>query len=341
VAYEVVMPAMEMDQESATLLQWLKPEGALVAEGEPLMEIETDKVTVEIEAPASGILESLSAHPGDVVPVGKVVALIRAAGDRPAPTPAPAVEATPAVEPAPVVETAPAVETAPVPYRVVPVRGVQAQVAARVHRSYTAAPHIALRRTIDASALVEAVPPAGAEDPAGGPTLLSLVLATCARTLLDHPLLNAHLVDDELRLWSDVHLGVAVSVAGALLVPVIRNADRKSPAQLAADVSDLAERTRDSRISPAELRGSTFSVSNLGRYAVDDFTAILNPPEVGILAMGRIEQRPVVRAPGSVVAAPALTLTLCVDHRAVNGAEAAEFLTDLARRLQDPPGRAG
>ena len=213
--------------------------------------------------------------------------------------------------------------------------------AARVHRSYSAAPHIALRRTIDASALVEAVPPAGAEDPAGGPTLLSLVLAACARTLLDHPLLNAHLVDDELRLWSDVHLGVAVSVAGALLVPVIRNADRKSPAQLAADVSDLAGRARDSRISPAELRGSTFSVSNLGRYAVDDFTAILNPPEVGILAMGRIEQRPVVRAPGSVVAAPALTLTLCVDHRAVNGAEAAEFLTDLARRLQDPPGRAG
>ena len=335
-AYEVVMPAMEMDQESATLLQWLKPEGALVAEGEPLMEIETDKVTVEIEAPASGILESLSAEPGDVVPVGKVVALIRAAGDPPAHNPAP----RPWNQRRPV-ETTPAVESAPLPYRVVPVRGVQAQVAARVHRSYSAAPHIALRRTIDASALVEAVPPAGAEDPAGGPTLFSLVLAACSRTLLDHPLLNAHLVDDELRLWSDVHLGVAVSVSGALLVPVIRNADRKSPAQLAADVSDLAERARDSRISAAELRGSTFSVSNLGRYAVDDFTAILNPPEVGILAMGRIEQRPVVRAPGSVVAAPALTLTLCVDHRAVNGAEAAEFLTDLARRLQDPPGRAG
>src|SRR5215207_11635332 len=101
------MPAMEMDQESATLLQWLKPEGALVAEGEPLMEIETDKVTVEIEAPASGILESLSAAPGDVVPVGAVVALIRTDTDKPAPT------------------AVPSVETPPAPYRVVPVRGVQ------------------------------------------------------------------------------------------------------------------------------------------------------------------------------------------------------------------------
>jgi pyruvate dehydrogenase E2 component (dihydrolipoamide acetyltransferase) len=316
VAYEVVMPAMEMDQESATLLQWLKAEGALVAEGEPLMEIETDKVTVEIEAPASGILESLSAEPGDVVPVGAVVALIRTDTDKPAPTGAPIA--------APIVETAQAAA-----YRVVPVRGVQAQVAARVHRSWTAAPHIALRRTIDATALV------GAAE-AGGPTLLSLVLATCARTLRDHPLLNAHLVDDELRLWSEVHLGVAVSVAGALLVPVVRDADRKSPERIAADVTDLAERASTSRLSPAELRGSTFSVSNLGRFAVDDFTAILNPPEVGILAMGRIEQRPVVRSPGTVVAAPALTLTLCVDHRAVNGAEAAQFLTDLARRLRAP-----
>ena len=322
-AYEVVMPAMEMDQESATLLQWLKPVGALVAEGEPLMEIETDKVTVEIEAPASGILESLSASPGDVVPVGAVVALIRADSDKPAPADSGAASKRWATA------TPPVAEAAPTPYRVVPVRGVQAQVAARVHRSYSAAPHIALRRTIDATALVEA----------GAPTLLSLVLATCARTLLDHPLLNAHLVDDELRLWSEVHLGVAVSVAGALLVPVVRDAHRRSPAEIAADVADLAERARSSRLSPAELRGSTFSVSNLGRYAVDDFTAILNPPEVGILAMGRIEQRPVVRSPGTVVAAPALTLTLCVDHRAVNGAEAAEFLTDLARRLQEPPDR--
>jgi pyruvate dehydrogenase E2 component (dihydrolipoamide acetyltransferase) len=317
VAYEVVMPAMEMDQESATLLRWLKPEGSVVAEGEPLMEIETDKVTVEIEAPASGILESFSAAPGDVVPVGAVVALIRGASDPPAPPPQ-------------AIRAAPAAEAVSTPYRVVPVRGVQAQVAARVHRSWTAAPHIALRRTIDATALVGA----------GAPTPLSLVLATCARTLLDHPQLNAHLVDDELRLWPEVHLGVAVSVAGALLVPVVRDAHRRSPAEIAADVADLAERARASRLSPAELRGSTFSVSNLGRYAVDDFTAILNPPEVGILAMGRIEQRPVVRAPGTVVAAPALTLTLCVDHRAVNGAEAAEFLTDLARRLQEPPDRA-
>jgi pyruvate dehydrogenase E2 component (dihydrolipoamide acetyltransferase) len=150
---------------------------------------------------------------------------------------------------------------------------------------------------------------------------------------VEHPGLNAHLVENQLIVWSEVHLGVAVSVESGLLAPVVRRAETKPPGQLAKEVADLAERARAGRLSPAELRGSTFSVSNLGKYAVDDFTAILNPPEIGILAVGRVEERPVVKAGVGLIAAPTLTLTLCVDHRAVNGAEAGAFLTALTQRL--------
>lgn len=314
-AYEVVMPAMEMDQESATLLQWLRPVGAEVAEGDPLMEIETDKVTVEIEAPVSGVLDSVSAQPGDVVPVGRVVATIRAVRDEPLPSSASVAVVEPQIS--------------------APLSPVQARVAERVLRSYAEAPHIALRRTVDASHLLEKQRELRASQPA---TVLCLVLEACAAALTEHPTLNAHYADGQVTQGPDVHLGVAVSLDDGLLVPVIRQAQLKSSSELANELAELADRARSSALTPAELRGSTFTVSNLGRYAVDDFTAILNPPEVGILAVGRIEQRPWVRE-GALVVAPTLTLTLCVDHRVANGATAAAFLTNLTRRLASPGNR--
>jgi pyruvate dehydrogenase E2 component (dihydrolipoamide acetyltransferase) len=327
VAHEVVMPAMEMDQESATLLRWIKPVGSVVVQGEPIMEIETDKVTVEIEAPRSGILDALLAEEGDVVAVGTVVALIRpsvgAVSVPTSPTPLPAQQAE---------ASEPLVEAEPAPFRDLPLGNAQAIVAARLQRSHAEAPHFALRRTIDASALQQGSE-AGEPD---GSTVLSRILAACALALVDHPRLNAHFVDDGLRLWTDVHLGVAVAIDDALVVPVIRQAQLKSVSELAAEVTDLASRARSSQLTPSEIRGSTFSVSNLGMFAVDDFTAILNPPEVAILTIGRVESRAVVTGEGNVAVAPTLTLTLCADHRAVNGAEAAQFLTDLSNRLERP-----
>ncbi|MBM7789626.1 dihydrolipoamide acetyltransferase family protein [Tenggerimyces flavus] len=312
--YEVVMPAMEMDQESATLLQWLRSVGSEVAEGDPLMEIETDKVTVEIEAPVSGVLDSVSAQAGDVVPVGRVVATIRPTG----------------------AVTTPAASAVAEPQAAVPLSPMQARVAERVQRSYTEAPHIALRRTIDASRLLERQRELRASQPA---TVLCFILEACAATLVEHPLLNAHYTDGRVTLWPDVHLGVAISADDGLFVPVVRQAQLKSPAALANEVADLADRARTSALTPAALRGSTFTISNLGKYTVDDFTAILNPPEVAILTVGRIEQHPWVAADGALVVAPVLTFTLCVDHRVVNGAAAAAFLTDLARRLESPRNR--
>jgi pyruvate dehydrogenase E2 component (dihydrolipoamide acetyltransferase) len=328
VSYEVVMPAMEMDQVSATLLQWLKPVGALVAEGEPLMEIETDKVTVEIEAPVSGILESVRAAPGDVVPVGTLVAVIGVPREDGAPVPgshpAPSVAAAMAGDPS---------AEEPATSRTIRLSAMQSRVAARVQQSYAQAPHIFFRRTVDVTALIsddQARPPGSGRRP----TLLAHVLSACAATLVEFPTLNAHLVNDELILWPDVHLGVAVAAGDQLIVPVIRHSQLKSVIELTAEVADLATRARASELSPAEVRGSTFSVSNLGRYDIDDFTAIINPPEIGILAIGRAELRPAVAADGNLIAAQLCTLTLGVDHRAVNGAMAASFLTALSRRLE-------
>jgi pyruvate dehydrogenase E2 component (dihydrolipoamide acetyltransferase) len=324
VTYEVVMPAMEMDQESATLLRWLRPAGSVVTQGEPIMEIETDKVTVEIEAPRSGTLDTLLANEGDLVAVGTVVALIRPASETASTstTPAPPSTAPPPGNP----DGPPVGQRAAAPYRDVPLDSVQSQVAARLQRSHAEAPHFAVRRTVDASALL-----AGS---VAGSTLLSQVLAACAQTLMECPRLNAHFVDGSVRLWREVRLGVAVAVGDALLVPVIGDAQLKSATQLASEVHDLASRARSSQLTPAEVRGSTFSVSNLGMFAVDDFTAILNPPEVAILTLGRVEPRVVPTADGSVAVRSSLALTLCVDHRAVNGAEAARFMTHLCDRLE-------
>lgn len=150
-SYELVMPAMEMDQVSATLLQWLKPVGALVVEGEPLMEIETDKVTVEIEAPVSGILESVRAAPGDVVPVGTLVAVIAAPGEDRAPVPG-----SQPMSSAPAEPSGQAFADEPAASRVVPMGVLQSRVAARVQQSHAKIPHIFLRRMVDVTALLAA-----------------------------------------------------------------------------------------------------------------------------------------------------------------------------------------
>lgn len=326
------MPAMEMDQESATLVRWLKPAGSVVVQGEPIMEIETDKVTVEIEAPRSGVLDSLLAEEGDVVAVGTVVALIRSSGEG-ATASTPSTVAPPRKD-AGSTDRAQGSELEPAPFRDQPLDSVQARAAARLQRSHAEAPHVALRRTIDASALVGGADGEERDSAPDGSSLLSRVLAACALSLVEFPRLNAHFVDDSVRLWTDVHLGVAVAIDDALIVPVIRQAQLKSAAQLAAEIRDLALRARSSQLTPAEVRGSTFSVTNLGMFDVDDFTAILNPPEVAILTVGRVERRAVPSSDGSVAVAPTLTLTLCVDHRAVNGADAARFLTELSHRLE-------
>jgi pyruvate dehydrogenase E2 component (dihydrolipoamide acetyltransferase) len=162
-----------------------------------------------------------------------------------------------------------------------------------------------------------------------------LIVRAAASALRQHPWVNAWWMDDRVRQWRDIHVGVAVAVEDGLITPVVRHADRKTLREIGAEVRELAGRAREKRLAPEEYTGATFSVSNLGMFGIDEFTAVINPPEAAILAVGRIEPKPVV-VDGVVVVRRRLRLTLSCDHRVVDGATGAAFLKTLAGMLENP-----
>ncbi|AEW96790.1 MULTISPECIES: dihydrolipoamide acetyltransferase family protein [Streptomycetaceae] len=215
-----------------------------------------------------------------------------------------------------------------------PVSRMRKVAATRLAASKREAPHFYLHRTVDAEALRDF----RARVNSGRQTRVSpndLILKACATALRHHPDLNSSWVDDRLLRHGRVHLGVAVATDDGLLVPVVRDADRLPLTELAARTRELAEGARARTLPPAELSGSTFTVSNLGMFGVDDFQAVINPPEAAILAVGAIRRRPVV-VDDAVVPRHTVELTLSVDHRAADGATAARFLEELAGLLEDP-----
>ncbi|MCQ4084193.1 2-oxo acid dehydrogenase subunit E2 [Streptomyces sp. RB6PN25] len=207
--------------------------------------------------------------------------------------------------------------------------------ARRLVQSKQEAPHIYLRRTVDAEALREfrSVVNDGREENKVSPN--DLILKACATALRRHPDLNSSWVDDRLLHHRRVHLGVAVATDDGLLVPVVRDADRLQLTELAARTRELAAGARARTLTPQELGGSTFTVSNLGMFGVDGFQAVINPPEAAILAVGAISKQPMVVG-DEVVARHTLELNLSVDHRACDGATAAQFLAELVDLLEDP-----
>jgi pyruvate dehydrogenase E2 component (dihydrolipoamide acetyltransferase) len=218
----------------------------------------------------------------------------------------------------------------------VPLSRLQRTVAARMVASVTEAPQFALQRDVDATEavalrrqLVEAAPE-GAQ-----PSLNDLIVRAVAIAAAERPDVVSRFDGDALVRPSGIHVGIATAVERGLLVPVVRDADRKGVGQIARESRDLIARTRDGSIAPAELEGSVISVSNLGMFGIDRFTAIVNPPEPAILAVGRAAARPVVRD-GQVTVRETMTLTLSIDHRAVYGAEGATFLARVAELLERP-----
>jgi pyruvate dehydrogenase E2 component (dihydrolipoamide acetyltransferase) len=167
------------------------------------------------------------------------------------------------------------------------------------------------------------------------PQYQDLVIAAVARSLKEVPFANAHLVGDEVRVLEDINLGIAVAIPEGLLVPVIKNADRKSPLELAIEVRELARAAKEHTLKPDQMSGSTFSITNLGAYDVEAFDPLLNPPEIGILGLGRVEERPAV-IDGEITIRSIGHLSLTFDHRAWDGAPAAEFLRTVVGRLKEP-----
>jgi pyruvate dehydrogenase E2 component (dihydrolipoamide acetyltransferase) len=409
VAVEVKLPRLGQGMEAGTIVRWLKSEGEPVAKGEPLFELDTDKVTQEVEAEADGVLLKIVLSEGEA-DVGTTVAVIgsegedvselvaSAGGNGGAPAPAAPAQAAPVVE-APRAEEAAA---APVeaPARA-PGERVKASPLAR---------RIARERGIDLAALTgtgpdgriiaedvekaEAAPapaaaPAAAPAPAGEvdiveltsirrtiarrlteaweapvfqltitadctelvatrermvellregetkPTVSDVLTRLVAAALLQHRPVNALFVDGKIQRHPTANVGIAVATTNGLVVPVIRDADRKSVQEIAAARSDLVSRARGGKLQLADLEGGTFTISNLGMYGIEQFIAVLNPPQVAILAVGSIEDRPHA-VEGRIEVAPTMTLTLTCDHRAIDGSEGAEFLGTVKQYVESP-----
>lgn len=364
-ATEVIMPKLGMTMQEGTIVRWLREEGEQVGKGEPILEIETDKVVMEVEAPASGILAGISAGPDEVVPVTEVIAYVLEPGEKleevakppekkAAPKPKKRIMVTPRarrlarendIDLAQVEgsgpggriveadvralieerEAKPPLEGIRVKERV-PLRGRRKTIAERMQESARQAPHIALTVEVDMSE---------AERARRGCSFTALIVQAVARTLRRHPMVNASLQEDEIVLYDEVNVGVAMDTKEGLIVPVVKEADAKSLPEIDAEIEGLARRARESNLSLEEVTGGTFTVSNLGMFGVEDFHAIINPPQAAILAVGAIVERPVV-VDGKVVVRPTLKMTISADHRVLDGATAAEFLGDVKATLEKP-----
>ncbi len=394
-AFSVVMPALEMAQETGKLIAWRKQEGDLVKKGDPLLEIETDKAVMEVESPADGVLAGVTGTVGTDIPVGQTIAWIVAPGEKPpearespsAPAAAPGKAESHAVPGAARTPEPSAVQSARISPKarrlakelgvdIASVRGsgpggeilasdVQAHGAAlsstpaepatkmaaleipstlarlmaeRTTQSWTTVPHFFVTREIDAGALSEyraKFAPEIERQQNVRITHTDLLVALASRVLRKHPRLNSSWTPDGVRLHDHVNMGVAIAVNDGVVAAVIPNAHSASLAEIAAQRRDVAERARSGKIRPPNLSGGTFTLSNLGMYGVDQFTAIIIPPQAAILAVGAITDR-VIAVDGKPAVRPMMTLTVSCDHRVADGAKAAMFLNDLADAIRDP-----
>jgi pyruvate dehydrogenase E2 component (dihydrolipoamide acetyltransferase) len=392
-AISVVMPALEMAQETGKLLAWRKKEGERVTKGEPLLEIETDKAVVEIEAPADGILAGVRSEVGAVVPVGETIAWIVAPGEKPPvasgatiPTGRTKTEAAkPAAAAAPATESTASANMSISPKArrlakelavdIAQIRGtgpdgaitsedVQAakaspQVAAqpsagaapsgklsaiarlmaeRTAKSWTTVPHFFVVRDADARKLLELQKKLKAKHKgpqSAAPSFTDCLVSLIAQVLERHPAMNSSWVDETIRQNPAINMSLAIAVPDGVVAPVIHNANKATLAEIAEQRAALAERARAGRLVPADLSAGTFTISNLGMFKVDSFTAIITPPQAAILAVGAVADR-VVAIGGKPAVRPMMTLSLSNDHRVVDGARSAAFLNDVVEAIRAP-----
>jgi pyruvate dehydrogenase E2 component (dihydrolipoamide acetyltransferase) len=337
-AYELKLPDLGEGLTEGEVARWLVAEGEEIAEDQPLVEISTDKTTVEIPSPAAGKVARIVVAEGEVVPVGTLLVVI--GDDAAAATPStPSVDATPAVrrlarelavELGSVVGTGPGGRVTDSDVRAAgaggregrrePVRGVRRKIVENLTRAHREVPAVTFVEECDFSQVERRA-------------LLPTVLRAVALSLRDFPELNARLEGDEIVYVDRYDLGVAVQTPDGLVVPVVRDCDTRSIDELRAEVDRLAESARAGTLTTDELRGGTFTVTSAGKLSGLLVTPLVNHPEVGILGVHRIADRPVVRD-GQIVVRPMGNVTVTFDHRVVDGARAAEFALAVIARLE-------
>ena len=448
-ASEIVLPQWGMEMQDGTIVRWLKQEGDTVAEGEPIVEVETAKLQTELESTASGVLSRIVAQEGEIVPIRGVLCVIAEPGEEVAPSAAPAapacassapattqsapaangagngrlsVQVVPAarrlardnnvdlatvigsgpngrillpdvenairqaaqpqpeagrvpvvpaarrlarendidlaavtgsgpqgriliedVEAAIAARSAPAVAPEPAADGVVPLTGIRGAVATRMLQSIQSTAQVTLTTeaiVTDAMQLRRGLSRHHAEEAGGNIGPLPVVVKAVAEALKRHPRMNAIETTGadgtaQVQMLTEINIGLAVALDEGLVTPVIRNVDGKSLAQLAAENRDLAARTREGRTRPEEISGGTFTITNLGANDIDGFTPIINPPQVGILGVGRVAEKPVI-VNGEIAKGETMYLSLTFDHRVIDGAPAAAFLQTVKGLLEDP-----
>lgn len=425
-----IMPKFDMDQTSATVVEWLKAEGDFVLYDEEVLVVETEKVAMEVTAPASGILAGIRAKQGDKVPVTEIIAYILAEDETAADIPKD--ESATALDTHPVV-TPPTLSATPVaarmarelgidleevtvtsgrirkadvkryaaekprkwtpskiaatpaarrlarelgvdlsqisgsgprgrvqeedvkaqghltsettsfvdrPVVIQPLSSMRRTIAERMLSSSQTAPHIALSIDVDVAQFEEErsrLNSTRAQNEAENISMTALLVYMTAQALSRHPEVNASYLNDQIYMWEDINIGVATSVDDGLVVPVVHNAGELPPGAINQQLRDLVNRARLGRLSLSDVRGGSFTITNLGMFSIHQFRAIINPPESAILAIGAIVRRPVViNDQDEIGVRPIMNLTLSADHRVLDGVSAARFLNDLAQNIQNP-----
>jgi pyruvate dehydrogenase E2 component (dihydrolipoamide acetyltransferase) len=390
-ATTVIMPKLGLTMTEGTIEKWLKQEGDRVEKGELLVEIITEKINFQYEAPASGILRKIFHHEGEVVPVATPIAIIAEESEVIPEAEAIKPEVLPEVikpiavqkemEKPPerifvspiakkiahekgidlsslkgsgpmgrivkidVLRAAERVvgkETAPIapsPYgKTIPLKGIRRIIAKRMTESFQNIPHIYLSLEIDMTAclaLREQLMEEIEKRAKVRLTLTDILVKVGASALKDHPIINSRIEGDQICLLEEINIGVAIALQDGLIVPVIRNADRKSLAEIATTLRDLTQKAREEKLSLEDVGGGTFTLSNMGMLGIDKFNAIINPPECSILGVGRTVEKPVVQE-GEIKIKPMAWLSLSSDHRIVDGATAAFFLNHIKKLLENP-----
>lgn len=403
---EVVMPKMGYDMIEGTIVRWRKDEGDEVTRGEVIAEVDTTKVTVEVEAYTAGVLRKILVPEGQTVPVGHVIAVI---ADRDEPIPGLEVKAAPAEKAAPVatgastpvatvavtgeeasriaaspvarriaheqgvhlnlirgtgpggrivkddVETflaerpveaprpaptpvaaAPAAAPQDIPYEDRDLSRIRQTVARRMAESKRVAPHFYVTSDIDMTEALKLRKGLNALLGEGARiSVTDMLMKGVAKTLQDFPEVNASFAEGKLRVYGRINIGVAVALEQGLVTPVIPDCDKKPLSQIAQEAKELVERARTGRLRPEHFSPGTFTISNLGMFDVEEFVAIINPPEAAILAVGSVIPRPVV-VNGEVKVAERMRVTLSADHRVLDGATAARFLQRFKVFLEQP-----
>jgi pyruvate dehydrogenase E2 component (dihydrolipoamide acetyltransferase) len=371
---KVVMPRLSLTMKEGTVVQWFKEEGDTVQKGEPLVEVLSEKVTYDVEAPASGVLHKILASEGDNVPTDEAVGFIAAPDEVITET-----EPVTSVSPQPVEEAAVAsiktpverveerivaspaakrlareygvdlskvrgsgpegriveedvkhfigeASVAPRVREIIPLAGIRKTTAERLSFSARNAPHSHIIMEADmtnAAKLHETMQF----------SFTDMLVKAVAKALRDHSIVNATLEDERIKVYEDINVGVAVDTGKGLVVPVVRNADKKSLREVSSAVKELVEKAREGKLTKEDMTSGTFTITNLGMFEVDLFIPIINPPETAILAVGKVTEKPVV-INGQITIKPVMTLTLAYDHRIVDGAPAARFLQRTKQILE-------